>query len=92
MAALEALIDPDTRGDPESPPRWTCKSTRILARALTENGYQVSDFVVRRLLKELGYSLQANAKTTQAASIPTATPSSSICTSGPRTTWCRGIR
>ncbi|QSE81054.1 ISAzo13 family transposase [Rhodococcus koreensis] len=70
VATLEALIDPDTRGDPESPLRWTCKSTRALARALTENGYQVSDFVVRRLLKELGYSLQANAKTTEGRQHP----------------------
>ncbi|PBC46504.1 ISAzo13 family transposase [Rhodococcus sp. ACS1] len=70
VAALEALIDPDTRGDPESPLRWTCKSTRTLARALTEKGFQVSDFVVRRLLKELGYSLQANAKTAEGGQHP----------------------
>src|SRR6266511_4164002 len=60
VAALEALIDPVTRGDPMSPLRWTSKSTRTLARTLTGNGHQVSDFVVRRLLGELGYSLQAN--------------------------------
>ena len=64
VAALEALIDPVTRGDPMSPLRWTSKSTRTLARALTKDGHRVSDFVVRRLLRELGYSLQANAKTT----------------------------
>jgi hypothetical protein len=52
VAALEALIDPVTRGDPTSPLRWTSKSTRTLARALTEAGHQVSDYVVRRLLKE----------------------------------------
>jgi Rhodopirellula transposase DDE domain len=70
VAALESLIDPVTRGDPMSPLRWTSKSTRKLATALTENGHQVSDFVVRRLLKELGYSLQANAKTTEGAQHP----------------------
>jgi len=65
VAALEALIDPVTRGDPMSPLRWTSKSTRTLARTLTTDGHKVSDFVVRRLLGELGYSLQANAKTTE---------------------------
>jgi hypothetical protein len=70
VAALEALIDPVTRGDPMSPLRWTSKSTRTLARTLTGNGHRVSDFVVRRLLRELGYSLQANAKTTEGAQHP----------------------
>ena len=45
-AALEALVDPVTRGDPMSPLRWTCKSTRTLAQALTGAGHPVSDFVV----------------------------------------------
>jgi hypothetical protein len=62
---LEALIDPVTRGDPESPLRWTTKSLRALAKALREQGHQVSEFVVRRLLIESGYSLQANAKTAE---------------------------
>ena len=70
MAALEALIDPVTRGDPMSPLRWTSKSTRTLAAALTGGGHRVSDFVVRRLLHELGYSLQANAKTTEGGQHP----------------------
>jgi hypothetical protein len=70
VAALEALIDPVTRGDPMSPLRWTSKSTRTLARTLTEGGHKVSDFVVRRLLGELGYSLQANAKTTEGSQHP----------------------
>jgi len=59
-----------TRGDPMSPLRWTSKSTRTLARTLTDNGHRVSDFVVRRLLRELGYSLQANAKTTEGGQHP----------------------
>src|SRR5258706_324141 len=63
VAALEALVDPVARGDPMSPVRWTSKSTRALARALTDGGHPVSDFVVRRLLRQLGYSLQGNAKT-----------------------------
>jgi hypothetical protein len=70
VAALEALVDPVTRGDPMSPLRWTCKSTRSLARALSEGGHPVSDFVVRRLLHEAGYSLQANAKTIEGGQHP----------------------
>ena len=70
IPALEALIAPTTRGDPMSPLRWTCKSTRSLAAALTRAGHPVSDFLVRRLLRQLGYSLQANAKTTEGAQHP----------------------
>jgi hypothetical protein len=62
VTALELLIEPTTRGDPGSPLRWTTLSIRNLAKALTEQGHRVSEFVVRRLLKQLGYSLQANAK------------------------------
>src|SRR5664280_2920664 len=53
-----------------SPSRWTSKSTLNLARALTKDGHRVCDFVVRRLLRELGYSLQANAKTTEGGRHP----------------------
>lgn len=63
MEALERLVNPATRGDPESPLLWTTKSTRKLAAALGEQGYEVSSTSVGRLLNELGYSLQANAKT-----------------------------
>ncbi len=59
---LEALVDPDTRGDPMSPLRWTCKSVRQLAEALCRQGHQISYEAVRDLLAEAGYSLQANAK------------------------------
>jgi hypothetical protein len=65
VAAFESLIDPVTRGDPMSPLRWTSKSIRALTRALGDNGHRVSDIVTRRLLRERGYSLQANAKTTE---------------------------
>jgi transposase len=68
--ALERLVDPATRGDPESPLRWTTKSTRELAKALQDKGYRLSDLVVRRLLKEAGYSLQANAKTAEGRQHP----------------------
>jgi len=63
VAALEELISPDTRGDPMSALRWTCKSTRQLATALQQKGHSVSEHVVRDLLHEAGYSLQANSKT-----------------------------
>jgi hypothetical protein len=62
MSALEKLIEPTTRGDPESPLRWTCKSLRVLAGELSLGGYTVSYPKVGDLLRELGYSLQANRK------------------------------
>ncbi len=63
VESFESLIEPVTRGDPMSPLRWTSKSIRALTRALRDRGHRVSDIVTRRLLKEGGYSLQANAKT-----------------------------
>ena len=69
-AALDALIDPDVRGDPESPLRWTCKSTGQLALSLTRSGHPVSPSTVGILLKEQGYSLQANAKTQEGSHHP----------------------
>jgi hypothetical protein len=68
--ALEALVDPGSRGDPESPLRWTCKSTRLLARELSAADHHASDWLVRQLLYDLGYSLQANRKTTEGARHP----------------------
>jgi Rhodopirellula transposase DDE domain len=62
-AALDAMVDPVTRGHPESPLRWTCKSTRKLAEELGRQGHPVSDRTVARLLYDAGYSLQANRKT-----------------------------
>jgi biotin operon repressor len=62
LGALEALIDPDTRGDPMSPLRWTCKSTRQLANLLQAQGHPVSHTKVAQLLHDLHYSLQGNAK------------------------------
>lgn len=70
LAALDQLVDPDTRGDPESPLRWTCKSTRELADALGAQGFQVSDDTVGRLLKQQGYTLQRTLKTEEGAQHP----------------------
>jgi transposase len=70
LADLENLVDPVTRGDPESPLRWTCKSTAALARELTTRKRQVSENTVRRLLKSAGYSLQGNRKTREGSSHP----------------------
>ncbi len=62
MQALEALVDPATRGDPMSALRWTSKSTRTLADELTAQGHRVSSSTVGQLLHKAGYSLQANVK------------------------------
>lgn len=70
MSALEKLVEPTTRGDPESPLRWTCKSLRTLAGELAANGHPVSYPVVGDLLHELGYSLQANRKVLEGVDHP----------------------
>ncbi len=69
-AALERLVDPVTRGDPQSPLRWTCKSTTQLADALTRQGHLVSPSTVGRLLKAAGYSLQSNRQTKEGGNHP----------------------
>ena len=61
--ALTNLIEPSTRGDPESPLRWTCKSTRTIARQLSKSDHPVSHTKVAQLLHEQNYSLQSNRKT-----------------------------
>jgi len=68
--ALLALVEPDMRGDPMSPLRWTTKSTRRLADELTRQGHRVSADTVADLLREEGFSLQANAKTLEGAQHP----------------------
>jgi Rhodopirellula transposase DDE domain len=70
LRALEELVDPATRGHPESPLRWTCKSTAKLAEQLTQENHPVTDRTVARLLKQAGYSLQANRKTREGSSHP----------------------
>jgi hypothetical protein len=69
-AALDALVDPATRGDPMSPLRWTAKSTANLAEALCVAGHRVSDQTVAKLLDDAGYSLQGNAKTREGRQHP----------------------
>jgi len=64
---LDDLVEPESRGDPMSPLRWTLKSTRQLARVLQEKGHQISYWMVGFLLKEMGYSLQATSKTVEGA-------------------------
>ena len=69
-ADLEALIEPTSRGDPESPLRWTTRSVRNLADELRRGGHAVSHQTVSELLRAMGYSLQANRKTLEGASHP----------------------
>ena len=69
-AALEALVEPLTRGDPMSPLRWTCKSRAKLTAALTTQGWQVSSTTVGRLLHALGYRLQSVRKSREGTSHP----------------------
>jgi hypothetical protein len=70
LASLERLIEPETRGDPESPLRWICKSTRTLAAQLTKQKHPVSHEKVAQLLRDQNYSLQSNRKTEEGADHP----------------------
>ena len=70
LGDLERLVDPMTRGDPESPLRWTCKSLRTLAKELGRQGHKVSHTSVGELLHQQKYSLQANSKTREGTSHP----------------------
>jgi len=70
LGDLERLIEPATRGDPESPLRWTCKSVRRLAEELRRLGHKTSHRMVAELLHELNYSLQANSKTLEGGDHP----------------------
>ena len=67
---LQALVDPESRGDPCRPLRWTAKSVRHLADALAERGHRIHFTSVAKLLRHLGYSLQANSKTREGSSHP----------------------
>lgn len=67
---LESLIEPTTRGHPESSLRWTCKSVRKLAEELTAMGHSTSHRMVAELLQQMNYSLQANRKTLEGSSHP----------------------
>jgi hypothetical protein len=70
LGALEALVDPVTRGDPMSPLQWTCKSADKLAAELTASGHPASERAISRLLHALGYSLQSNRKTIEGKDHP----------------------
>ncbi len=70
LTDLERLVRDDARGDPQSPLLWTAKSVRSIARALRDQGHQVSHETVARYLRSLGYSLQANRKTKEGSSHP----------------------
>ena len=70
VAALETLVEPTSRGDPQSPLRWTCMSVRQLATELRRQGHPVERQTVAHLLAALGYSLQANRKTKEGTSHP----------------------
>jgi hypothetical protein len=70
MTDLESLVEPVTRGDPESPLRWSCKSTRKLAEELNNMGHKASHSTIAVLLSDLGYSLQGNKKIIEGESHP----------------------
>ena len=70
LQELEQLIEPYTRGDPESPLRWTCKSVRKLSKELRNRGFEASHNLVAVLLKDAGYSLQSNQKSLEGSSHP----------------------
>ncbi len=65
IALLEEIVDPTSRGDPESPLRWTCKSVRNITESLNIKGYAISRQTVANILHELDYSLQTNRKTSE---------------------------
>ena len=91
--ALLGLVELGSRGDPQSPLRWTTKSMRRLQSELAAVGHPVSVSTVAKLLKAEGFSLQAQRQDDRGrGSIPIATPSSAISTTRPPTTWAPGIR
>jgi Rhodopirellula transposase DDE domain len=92
VPALLGLVEPTRRGDPESALCWTTLSTVRLAVELTAVGHPVSPVKVAQLLKEQGFSLQANAKTIEKASSRIGMPSSAISTIRRSSTWLPGIR
>ncbi len=70
LEALDGLVEPTSRGEPECPLRWTCKSVNQLADALQEQGYTICAMTVYALLVEMGYSLQSNRKTLEGKQHP----------------------
>src|SRR3954454_11835724 len=97
LAALEALIEDAIRGDPEAPLRWVSRSQRNIAEALRRQGFEVSQKLVGRLLRDLKYSCQANRKTREGSSHPdrnaqfeyiNATVKAAITAGGPAKSVC----
>ena len=80
LEALNELVQSSIRGDPEAALLWVSKSQRRLSAALAERGFTAGQKLVGRLLRRLGFSLQANTKRAKAQATPTATPSSSTST------------
>jgi len=70
LAAIDRLVEPTERGDPQSPLRWTCKSLRNLQGELASQGYQVGRMKISKVLRSLGYSLQGNRKTREGTDHP----------------------
>jgi hypothetical protein len=90
--ALLALVEPQERGDPMSPLRWTTKSTRNLADELTRQGHKAGADTIGDLLREEGFSLQGNVKTLEGKQHRTGTPSSAISASRPEPTRTAATR
>ena len=67
---IEEIVEPDVRGDPETPLRWTCKSVRNIRDLLEKKGFEVSHQIVASILNDLDFSLQANKKTKEGNSHP----------------------
>jgi len=70
VATLDSMVEPTAKGDPTSPLRWTCKSTRCLATALQASGFSISHMQVYKLLSEMGYQLAANRKSIEGGTNP----------------------
>jgi hypothetical protein len=92
VPALLALVEPQERGDPMSPLRWTTRSTRNLADELTRQGHKVSADTVGDLLREEGSACRATPRPSRARSTRTGTPSSGTSTSRPRPTRTAATR
>jgi hypothetical protein len=92
VAALDALVDPVSRGDPESPLRWTTKSTAKLAAELTARGHRVSARTVAKLLKQAGTVCRRTRKPLKAPSIRIGMRSSAISTPTSNDSWPTGTR
>ncbi len=88
---LETLVEPVTRGDPESPLRWTNRSTRSLARELTAQDHAASHETVAQLLRKLGYSLQSNRKTEEGSDHPDRNAQFEHINEAVRATLTRGL-